>query len=323
MSTRWARVLASLLIIFASACSIAKGASLSELLENYQRFEIATGELYCTGAGVAAEEAWARRFLPEALARCEDKLGRTRERAFRSVIVGSFEELARIVEGRTGRRPKASVVGVAIPRDDLLIVRSDIVSPKLNDGTHVTLVHEVAHLVIHRDASAMPRWRDEGLAQWVSESRLDARTEAELGRLARVGGLYSLAELERAFPKEHASTTVAYQQSLHLASFIDEEYGPEAIVRLLDAVEGGAGAAAAIHEVFGLELAEFEEQFIAWAVRRVSWWTIALSYVNVWTLAGPLALIAVLRGWRKRRRQMRRLAAEEPSDPDLGSEKLP
>jgi hypothetical protein len=283
-------------------------------LAGYERHEFESGPFYCVDEGGPRVE-WAREFIPRVLARVEKKLGRRRGRPFTTVIVGTTPELQRIVKAYTGRKLSAHVLGVALPSRDLLVVRSDIVSVHLRDSTPVTLVHEIAHLVIHRDPSAsIPRWFDEGLSMWVSEGSVAARDEADLSMLARIGGLFPLSELEVAISAHHQAQTLGYRQSLHVVNYLLDTGGEKSIHSLLDELEGGATFPEALERVVGDDIPTFETDFREWAKGRASLLTVVLAFVNVWILIGPLAVIACLRQWRKRRRQMRQLEADEEDD---------
>jgi len=282
-----------------------------EALAGYARSQLPTGPLYCAEGNDARVE-WAHEQVPSALERVEARLGRRRGRPFTTVVVGTAFELPRLVKRLGGGEVPSFALGVAIPSLDVLIVRADVAPRGLRGGIGATLAHEIAHLVVRRDPrSFVPRWLDEGLAMWASEGSLPPEDEAELAGIARVHGLYPLAELERSFPLRHAASTVAYRQSLHIVRYLEEVHGAPAIVALVDALEAGESFEAALAATVGLDSRALAEEFRIWAAARVSWVRVLFAWVNSWTILGPLALAAAFRHARKRRRQMRELAAAE------------
>ncbi len=294
------------------------GSAARDPLDGYERYEFASGPFYCLDEGGPRVE-WARGFIPSVLDRVEKRLGRRRDRPFTTVLVGTTRELQNIVEAYTGRELPAYVLGVALPARDLLVVRSDIVSFQLRDSTPMTLVHEIAHLVIHRDPQAsIPRWFDEGLSMWVSEGGVAARDEADLSMLARVGGLFSLADLEVSIRGHHQARTLAYRQALHAVNYLVDTGGEEILHALLDELEGGATFSEALERLGRDGVPTFEAGFREWAKERASLLRIVLSVVSPWALIGPLAVVACLVQWRRRRRQLSRMEAEEAGETDDG-----
>lgn len=281
-------------------------------LDGYDRRESTTGSLWARGWSRGDVE-WAASFLPDALGRVEQRLGRRRERPFVTILTRGGAELSRLL-GRFGARPPSGEVqGVALPGLDLMIVRADLLELSVpGDPTATTVTHEVAHLVIHRRRDVViPRWLDEGLAVWVSSGPPAPRREAYLSLLARTGGLYRLETLDRAFPAGAVATSIAYQQSCLLVVFLAERWGTEVVGELLDRLEGGASIEAALGEATGLDGSRFEEEFVRWTAGRWSLFSSLLATVNVWAVAAVLALAAFVRRAIRSRRQLRELEREE------------
>ncbi len=296
------------------ALSLCLGApDATDALRRYERVEVDTGPVYFHGWSRSRVDSVAAR-IPPALARVERSLGREIGHSFTTVLVRDPAELARIVEAFGGRgEVPGHVLGVALPGRRVIVVRGDILSRgDPTRSTSMTLVHELAHLVIHRRPDArIPRWLDEGIAMWVSGRTLTYHEEAEITVAARAGSLYRLATLEWAFPRHGAESTIAYRQSLLMVRYLVESEGEAALLRLLDELEAGQPLDAALHAATGRDSAEFERAFGAWAAQLHSLFGLTLAYLNIWALAGPLALVAVLRHWLRRRRQWQALAAAE------------
>jgi hypothetical protein len=274
--------------------------------EGYASASLPTGQLLWRGWSEADRTAMADR-IPAELAAVEQALGRRLGQSFTAALVPDGFELSRLVKELTGKAlPPARTRGVAIPAQRLLLVRGDPLESA--GGLQQTLRHELAHLVLHRPGlPAIPRWVDEGLASWVSGSRLSPEDESRLALLARVRGLYTWSGLEREFPPTEDSSSIAYAQSFLFFRFLAERWGEEAIPRLLDGLQAGASVPTALQATTRLGPQDMEEQFRGWVAARASF--LAAFFhggPGLWSLGGLLALAAILRYRRKLRRYILR-----------------
>ncbi|MBN1443016.1 MAG: hypothetical protein JXA90_09910, partial [Planctomycetes bacterium] len=130
--------------------------------------------------------------------------------------------------------------------------------------------------------------------------------------------LYRLKTLQRAFPRGSLATSVAYQQSFLIVRFLVERWGDESIPSLIDRLEAGEDALAALSAVTGLSAERFEEEFTRYAAGLHSLVGSLVALLNVWTVAGLLAVVAIGRYLLRRRRLLRRLAEEEAAGEPAG-----
>lgn len=282
----------------------------ADLLDGYDRGEAATGPVFSRGWS-AEDRAGVCALLPAALSEAEDRLGRRLGRPFTTVLAADRYGLERLAD-RLGieLRDPGAVLGLAVPGYELLLLREGNLPG--HGSFRATLAHEVAHLIIHRDPRAtVPRWFDEGAAQWVAGQRLSPDDEAYLSLLARIGALYPLRRLATSFPSGLETTSTAYRQSLLLMEFLLQRRGPEVLPRLLDLFEGGAGTTAALEAVLGSPLETIERDFGAYAAARSSWLLAVSSVIGLWTVISLLALVAVVLHLVRRQRRMREMAREE------------
>jgi hypothetical protein len=277
----------------------------------YHEEEAQTGKLYWR-AWPEADRREILEILPRSLAAIEARLSRKLGVPFTTVLVPDGAELLRVARDLLdgGEPPHEDIVGLAIPSRRVLIVKAGLI-PGL-DRAPGTLIHEVAHLVIHRDLSArIPRWFDEGVASWIAEPVLPPGEEARLSLLARVGAIYSLKRLDWGFPGGHVPVSTAYQQSLLFIRFLVEGHSDGVVPHLLDRFEAGEWTDSAIRSVTGRTREEVEEAFRVWLSRRVSLWRAVASVVSLWSLVGLLALVAIARYVLTRRRRMEALGSGE------------
>jgi hypothetical protein len=287
----------------------------------YHEEEAPTGRVFWRG-WLEADRREVLDLLPRALARIESRLARKVGSPFTTVLVPDAGELRRVAgailgDGGPGHE---DVAGLAIPSRRVLIVKAGFLPSR--DRAPGTLVHEVAHLVIHRVPSArIPRWFDEGAASWLADSTLSPDDEARLSLLARIGAIYSLKRLDWGFPGGHLPISTAYQQSLLFIRFLVEENGEPVVPRLLDRFEAGDWTDAALRSATGRPRQEIEEAFRIWLARRASLWSAVGSLVSLWSIVALLALLAIARYVVTRRRKLAALGEAEEASPEVVEEK--
>jgi hypothetical protein len=298
------------------AVTFGASASPPELLRGYRQREAPTGPVYSRGWS-GGEVGWVEEFLPRALARVEARLGRSMGRSFTTILVDGYGELRRLTRALRGGDPDTYTAGVAFPWRNVLVVRRDLAATlRPENSAKLTLTHEVAHLVLHRRPETdLPRWLDEGLAMWVSQGALSYRDDAEMSLYARTGSLYSLESLEKAFPRQHLETSVAYRESLLVVLFLESRHGEQGIRDLLDSIEAGTPSWEALSQLTGLSREALEAEFFGWVASRHSLLEVAGALLNIWTLVALLALVAIGRYMWKRRRALRELAASDAEGP--------
>lgn len=138
-----------------------------------------------------------------------------------------------------------------------------------------TLKHEAAHLAIHNHVRGpIPRWLNEGIAQWVS----GAEAEIELSPMGRAldkaaltGHIIPMRKLEGDFPSDRAGMQLAYEQSASMVSYISNKYGDESMGRILDWLRMGMDIDSAIRSTTGQGYDEVERAWADWVRSRVNW----------------------------------------------------
>ena len=130
------------------------------------------------------------------------------------------------------------------------------------DGWSQVLRHELAHLFVHElGGPKVPGWLNEGLAQWVEETR-----PAELARARRAlagRDLLSLADLSAPLARlsQPERIQLAYQQSLLFVAHLMEHHGEWLVLQLLERSGRGESVEASFRELSGIALDDAHEQF--------------------------------------------------------------
>lgn len=137
------------------------------------------------------------------------------------------------------------------------------------------LRHEYAHTVtLSATRNRIPHWFTEAAATSVETVPRDYPTCMLLARSLLADELLSLDEIDWAFvrPKKPTDRTLAYAQGRWMLEFMEESFGPGALVALLAQFREGEDSRAAFAEVLGVEPEEFESRFLAWAQGKVRAW---------------------------------------------------
>ncbi|MCK4912031.1 MAG: hypothetical protein KAR83_10335 [Thermodesulfovibrionales bacterium] len=138
-----------------------------------------------------------------------------------------------------------------------------------------TLKHELVHLVLGRHpGKAMPKWLNEGVAQLVAESPAEivlSRSTSVLSGAVLSGRLIPLTDLKNGFPAARRGMVLAYEESLSFVSFLEKEYGRDALISILKGISSGSSASEAISDVTGLSMIELENKWKLKLKAKASW----------------------------------------------------
>lgn len=177
------------------------------------------------------------------------------------------------------------------------------------------LQHEWAHLGLHQYLPGLrvPRWFDEGYAEWASGGW--SPTEGWRLRVAfAMGRTPALDSLVLDWPRDQASAELAYLLSATAVEYLVAESGERGIRLFLEAWKEGGSFPAALQKVYGVTPGQFEEDWKKYVKKRYGW-IFVLSHSSVFWLTLTLALLVMVRIRRGRDREgMARLRATEPPD---------
>ena len=155
-----------------------------------------------------------------------------------------------------------------------------LVSPRPGDqmGTFnwaQVLRHEYTHTVtLSATDNRIAHWMTEGLA--VLEERTPLRWDwvPMLYHAVTKGELFNMEELTWAFvrPKKPHHRTLAYAQSYWVCKFIQERWGHDALLKMLDEFRKGGHQDDVFPKVLGVPIPQFEKDFFAWTEKQVEGW---------------------------------------------------
>ncbi len=180
-----------------------------------------------------------------------------------------------------------------------------------------TLKHELVHLVLHRyiGRDRLPRWLNEGVAQWVSDgySELLIQKRWDVLRGAVLSGdPPDLDRLADRFPAGRRSLLLAYEASKSAVEFMVSEFGKKPVLNLLDRLSRGQDVDAAFQGALGVYPAEMERLWHR-RLRRTSTWPVYLA-VHLYEIIFIAAALATLFGFIRAVRKKRHYRDEEEED---------
>jgi hypothetical protein len=158
------------------------------------------------------------------------------------------------------------------------------------------LTHELAHLILHQHIpeEALPRWLDEGVAQWVSggtaEIALMEGTGPRLKQAVLSGRWVSFRSLAGPFPTDDPALSLAYEQSRSFVEFIVQRYGTAGLLRILNGLRDGKRIDVAVEGALSVSFGELEAAWRDHLKQEVTW----IVYVSNQLPAILLFLGAVL-----------------------------
>ena len=219
----------------------------------------------------AAEEL--ARVYPAVKAELEEALNRKVE--FRPVVI-------LIKDGGMFTRITGSemIVAFAVPERSLIVI--DYSKMGVRPFTvRETLKHELCHLLLHaRIRTNMPKWFDEGLAQWVTDGLANImidRKEASLNEAVLFHRLPPLTMLAERFPADRAQLILAYEESRSMTEYIGKSFGRVKIYRILDDMERGQSFESAVQEALSVPLSRLEENWRRDLGEHSSWYLLVAN----------------------------------------------
>ncbi len=233
---------------------------------------------------------------PEVKAAVEKKLGWQLPSEPTVVLLSSgstFRNMAR----------NSLVTAFAVSRENLIVMDYTKMDRTPVD-LRATFEHELYHLLLHEHirGTQLPKWLDEGIAQWASGGVADIINPGNkdiLKQSVLSDTVLRLNELSTAFPAEQRTFILAYQQSKSFVEFIVNEYGENTLRSLLHSLKQGDDIESAVARNLSSDLHELEQAWKRKLRRTYSWFTYFADHIY-WILFCAAALITLLGFFRFR-----------------------
>lgn len=142
------------------------------------------------------------------------------------------------------------------------------------------LQHEYTHTItLSQTRNRIPHWLTEAAAVSMENTPRDYSTIQMLARAYQTNRLFDLDEINWAFirPKRPGDRGQAYAQGHWMVEFMNERFGEEALVKLLNRYFDGEREATAMPSALGVSRQEFYDAFLLWAGAQVEAWGFAAT----------------------------------------------
>jgi tetratricopeptide (TPR) repeat protein len=176
---------------------------------------------------------------------------------------------------RTHGMPELAATGASTGRVIALV------SPRKGKNTQGTfdwatvLKHEFVHTVtLSQTELRIAHWMTEGLATYMERQPIRREWGPMLYNAVKGKKLFTLEELTFAFwrPKKPSDRMMAYAQSYWVCKYIEETFGHEKMLALLEEFRKGAGQDDAFPKILGKKVPDFEKDFGAWTEKEIASW---------------------------------------------------
>ncbi len=217
----------------------------------------------------------------------------------------------------SGGRPPEWSAGVAIPSLNRIVLPAYASDRARGTDRWRVVRHEWAHIALRQSIPGLrvPRWFDEGYAQWAA-----GWNRAEVWRLrlrVALGRTPPLDSLTFRFPVDRSSAQDAYLLSATTVEYLIEASGEEALAIFLERWRERGHFEDALREVYGVSTSQLEEDWRAWLKKRYGWLSVVTNSSIAWALLAILSLVLVrVRRGHNRERLARLRATEPPEAPD-------
>jgi len=253
-----------------------------------------------------------KRLFDQAQLDVEDALGLELPRRPHVVVAFSDDEFVRRHRLATGHDPASdSVLAIAMPERNLVIVRESGIVEGSNSGLDATFRHELAHLALgtleRQRGAYLPRWLNEGLAEFAAGRRPTDEEQAALSSWAKFGQMPELAQLSRSFPRHGQAGARAYLVS---AAFVAWLHYQTPVPRLTQAL-ARAETDQAFVALYRMTSADAETEWKMSLSEGQSTIKSLVYSMNTWSFMALLAIVAGLRAYWQRRQLSLQIAAEE------------
>lgn len=138
--------------------------------------------------------------------------------------------------------------------------------------------HEYTHTVtLAQTNNRIPHWLTEAAAVSMEQSPRAYDTCLLLAEAWRDETLFDLDEIKWGFvrPRRPGDRALAYAQGHWMVEFMNERFGPSALIRLLEQYFQGRREAEAMPAALGVERDAFFAAFLEWAAAQVASWGLA------------------------------------------------
>ena len=205
--------------------------------------------------------------------------------------------------------------GVAIPSLGWIVMPTGDGPRILDVEGRRTLRHEWAHLGLHHHLEGLriPRWFDEGYAQWASGG-FDLSESWQLRVMLATGGAPAMDSLALRWPRAREEARIAYLLSASAVAYLLQAGGERGLEIFLERWRADRSFESALRSVFGVTSGQLEEDWRRHVKSRYGWLFVVSRSAVFWSLLALVLLFMVAQRRRYNREKLARMHATEPPD---------
>ena len=178
--------------------------------------------------------------------------------------------------------------------------------------------HQIVYQAIKNPYSGLPTWLDEGLAVVYQHGGKDQYTEL-VQTAADQGLLYSVRSLNSGFPYDGGGATLAYAESYSIVTFIQKQWGEQALANMILAYKNGVTNDEAAMSALGVDIDGLDKMWkdslgykgdkgpagtivpVRDSGSGTSWGELLASGVLIWAFIALAGMFLVIRAWSRRK----------------------
>ena len=211
-----------------------------------------------------------------------------------------------------------NIVAFARPERNLIVIDYSRMRNR-NFIPESLMEHELCHLLIHQHIHEknLPKWFDEGLAQWVSNGISDMLINDKSLSISSImlsDRHINIRSLEQSFPRETRLLMFSYEVSKSFVGYIINEYGLKKMQNILERLESGENFETSVLKTLSVSFEELEMDWNASLKNKNAWFRFLIAHL--YEILFSLAAILLIVGFIKaviRKRTYNRYEDEEDS----------
>jgi len=200
------------------------------------------------------------------------------------------------------------IIGYALPDKNVMVIDySRMMADPI--ALESTIKHELCHLLLHRyiKEENLPRWLDEGVAQWASGGIADIvmETRPPLDRAVLQNRMFGLRYLADGFPGDDDGLRLAYAESKSFVEFMTTEKGVQGLLALLERLRDGDDIDTAMDKVFSATFEGLEQNWHESLEKKSLWITMLINNLTeiMFFLSALVLVYGFFRVWRRKKKR--------------------
>ena len=183
---------------------------------------------------------------------------------------------------------------VAFPNQRLIVLRLSS-AEEIKESPRI-LLHELVHIILAERIPdwRVPRWLNEGLAQYLSGERLDLQKKIALSNGLSAKKIVPLSAIDSVLSFSAPMARLAYLEALSAVEYFVNRHGEQTFSRLVRNYANNHSLNRAFKQTVGYDFIDFELDWFEDLHKKYRW-LVVLNLDNLlWITMGLLAILAII-----------------------------